>query len=142
MKMIIPKTYTTEELQKLAFTDALTGVYNRNVLDAARKTFGKTLLWVTIVDIDNLKFINDTYGHLAGDLTIRAIVKRLTELAQDIIRLGGDEFLLLSDNEIIGPIIGASHGSVLKEEGTSLTRAMEAADEKLRQVKRDKRNGR
>jgi diguanylate cyclase (GGDEF)-like protein len=54
-----------------------------------------------ILDLDNFKFINNTFGHFNGDLTLKLIADRLMEISNDavtIFRLGGDEFLVLVES--------------------------------------------
>ena len=90
-------------LQRLAAVDPLTGLVTRRVLDdAARAALsgaasaaGTALI---LIDVDNFKAINDTYGHPAGDEVLIQLAAALTESAEptDIIsRLGGDEIALL-----------------------------------------------
>lgn len=91
-------------LQELAATDPLTGLFNRrhffdivNVIltEAMRYGYPVALL---LFDIDHFKQVNDTYGHMAGDLALQHLVKaiRLSTRAADIAaRFGGDEFIIL-----------------------------------------------
>jgi diguanylate cyclase (GGDEF)-like protein len=93
------------ELRYLALTDDLTCLYNRRGFFAAatqqmklarRKGKGMLLLYC---DIDNLKKINDTYGHREGDLAIVRAADALEEAFRDsdiLARLGGDEFVVLA----------------------------------------------
>jgi diguanylate cyclase (GGDEF)-like protein len=92
------------ELRSLSLTDELTGLYNRRGfstlagqhLKLARRTGGTFL--IVFADLDNLKNINDTYGHAQGDaaLVATADVLRKTFRESDIVsRYGGDEFLIL-----------------------------------------------
>lgn len=99
------KQYDKEKF--LSEKDALTGVYNRRYCD---KTIHKLLheaklkseqLGIFIIDIDNFKGINDTYGHCVGDLVLKDISKLLmsiTRKSDTVFRWGGDEFLLLTPN--------------------------------------------
>jgi len=94
----------SEKFQKLSFTDKLTGLYNRTYLEEilAREEIRaqryKRPIAILMVDINNLKFINDHFGHLKGDLVIKETAKILqnTCRASDIVaRYGGDEFIIL-----------------------------------------------
>ncbi|HEY7235785.1 MAG TPA: GGDEF domain-containing protein [Gemmatimonadaceae bacterium] len=93
----------TSSLRAAAFTDELTGLYNRRgyVTRAASllKVAEPRTIWQIFFDVDELKIINDTYGHWAGD---RALMEVATVLRQafrstDIVaRVGGDEFAVLA----------------------------------------------
>lgn len=79
------------------YKDALTGAYNRRYFEDELKTRMETS-GVAMIDIDDFKLCNDTYGHNAGDAALETLVKvirkyiRKTDL---LVRYGGDEFLLL-----------------------------------------------
>ena len=79
------------------YRDALTGAYNRHYYeDVARKAPGPSC--VAIMDLDDFKFCNDTYGHHAGDLALEAAANAIRACVRDndvLIRFGGDEFLLI-----------------------------------------------
>lgn len=89
-----------DELRRATHYDALTGALNRRAfqegvgLDVARASFGS----VAVIDLDNLKAVNDRYGHTAGDQLIRHLVAVLRDELRPTDRLyrwGGDEFLLV-----------------------------------------------
>jgi len=91
-----------QELQGQAYIDGLTGLFNRNfgmfTLDAwlhDRRNFV-----LVFCDLDNLKYVNDEYGHSEGDLYILNAAKQLKTFSKDAIvcRLGGDEFMILAQN--------------------------------------------
>ncbi|RPI23531.1 MAG: diguanylate cyclase [Acidobacteria bacterium] len=96
-----------EELQKIAFVDALTGVGTRRFgedmlrsrLDESRRygwTFG-----ILSVDLDNLKQINDLHGHEAGDHALVLVARTLVANVRSfdfVARWGGDEFLVIVTN--------------------------------------------
>jgi diguanylate cyclase (GGDEF)-like protein len=112
-----------DELYRLAIIDALTGLYNKRYLldyldrELARSRRHGRPLALIMFDIDHFKHINDRYGHLAGDLTLRDLANCLKqEIRRDelLARYGGEEF-----------------AAVLTE--TSLEQAAEFA-ERLRQV--------
>lgn len=96
-----------QKLQKLSITDYLTGAFNKRFItscleeeiEESRNKQNK--LTVAMIDIDNFKNINDTYGHLYGDNVVeriaRTIIKNLRQT--DIVgRYGGDEFLIILRN--------------------------------------------
>ncbi|WNS45911.1 sensor domain-containing diguanylate cyclase [Paenibacillus sp. MMS20-IR301] len=90
----------TDQLTQEARTDLLTGLTNRRALElsmnkwiAARVPFS-----VVVMDVDKFKFVNDTYGHLAGDEVLRRVAEVLTASIRpgDVCaRYGGEEFVLL-----------------------------------------------
>jgi hypothetical protein len=83
------------KIEKESFYDKLTNLYNRKGLDKFYDQ-NKTLL---ILDLDNFKYINDTFGHKKGDEILIKFTKLLKEYFEgDIIgRWGGDEFIILTD---------------------------------------------
>ena len=95
----------SERLRTLAATDELTGLHNRRgFLTIARQvleiaTRQRTTVAMLFLDIDNMKAINDRYGHDSGDDAIRAVADALRhELrsADTVARIGGDEFAALA----------------------------------------------
>lgn len=102
-----------------SMTDPLTGVYNRNVMEATlrRETClarrHKTRLSLVILDIDGLKSINDEYGHETGDNLIKAVADCVLQSLREsdiLSRFGGDEFaILLSSTTRRGAIVLAEH---------------------------------
>ena len=87
----------TGSMGEKLYRDALTGAYNRHYYeDVARKAPGPSC--VAIMDLDDFKFCNDTYGHHAGDLALEAAANAIRACVRDndvLIRFGGDEFLLI-----------------------------------------------
>lgn len=92
------------EIQKLATIDPLTSLYNRRLFfDLAEKEIERTrrlgdAVSVIMLDIDNFKCVNDTYGHLTGDEVLRVVASqcRLTMRMHDISgRYGGEEIVVL-----------------------------------------------
>ena len=87
-------------LKKMAYTDVLTGLHNRAWANDKFNDLGDDGKVYTIIslDVNGLKQINDSKGHSAGDALIRDCAKILTSSFQDIgevIRMGGDEFLVI-----------------------------------------------
>lgn len=122
---------STEELYKLAFTDQMTGCYNRNMLEEMRSRLETMSLYVTIVDIDGLKTINDTQGHSAGDVYIQEVVEDMRDISDCIFRLGGDEFLIITDHPVQFQMTHASVGTVYKSHQTTLHEVMKEADSRM-----------
>ncbi|MEO0275507.1 MAG: GGDEF domain-containing protein [candidate division WOR-3 bacterium] len=93
-----------EEIQKLADTDGLTGLYNKRFfMELLEKYFKKAEaekenLGLFIMDIDNFKKYNDTHGHPAGDDLLKEIAKILKRVCGNIgipARYGGEEFIVI-----------------------------------------------
>lgn len=93
---------TLIQLNKLATTDGLTGVFNRrHLLVLAEQEFNRTRRYddsfsVLMLDVDHFKLINDTYGHNVGDETLKAIAKATQDMLRDVDlfgRFGGEEFV-------------------------------------------------
>lgn len=93
-----------EKLQEQAIRDPLTNVYNRRYmaeflsLEVARAEREGTPLSVVIMDVDNFKKFNDTYGHKCGDIVLQKIAAFLvqhTRKGDVVCRFGGEEFVIL-----------------------------------------------
>ena len=94
-----------DELKKIYMTDALTGMYNRTGCQkvlydfiASRKAQGEKSILV-FADIDRMKTINDLYGHLNGDLAIKATAEAFMKYSPEgwlFGRYGGDEFIAVA----------------------------------------------
>lgn len=96
-----------EELRSQAMHDGLTGIWNRGaVLDQLsreldRSTRAHTTTGVLMLDLDHFKKVNDTYGHLTGDIVLREVAKRITESVRfydTVGRYGGEEFVVVLPN--------------------------------------------
>jgi diguanylate cyclase (GGDEF)-like protein/PAS domain S-box-containing protein len=92
---------TEEKLRFLSTHDSLTGLYNRSYFEetlARLERSGQFPVSVIVGDVDDLKLVNDTYGHAAGDELLRRAADALREAFRDndiIARIGGDEFAVL-----------------------------------------------
>jgi len=161
-----------EDARNLADHDPLTGFYNHRFLherlgeEVVRSQRGRRPMSVLMLDLDDFKLVNDTFGHLFGDrvLTWTAELIRSTLRASDIpARFGGDEFAIIlpetdadeariaaerilaafHDHAFVsasrGPVpIGASIGSAtFPTDGRTATELIAAADHALYRVKRD-----
>ncbi len=104
------RTRLDEELSQqawLASHDTLTGLPNRATLEGhiekavARAQRNKTLMAVAMMDVNDFKLINDTYGHAAGDAFLRALagrIKNALRKTDSALRLGGDEFVIILED--------------------------------------------
>ena len=90
--------------EKLADTDSLTGAYNSRAFyekvdfEIARLRRFHHPFSVAYIDLDNFKYINDTKGHITGDLLLQKVIEVMRENTRTIdvvARLGGDEFAIL-----------------------------------------------
>ena len=100
------------QLELLATSDSLTGLFNRRVfgsraaIEFSKARRSRRPLSVLVVDIDNFKRRNDTYGHAAGDAALQTVGKILSgcvRMGDTAARLGGEEFaFLLPDTKASG----------------------------------------
>ena len=95
-----------EKWRDLAYHDNLTGAYNRTYLREHYHHWSARLkhtpLVLMLIDLDRFKAINDQYGHDAGDLILQTVTQRLSQMIRprdELIRLGGDEFLLIMEGD-------------------------------------------
>lgn len=105
LSIAIDNNRKTKKLNKLSYTDTLTGLKNRRYLDRIESKIAKeredcTSSFVGVIngDINNLKKINDTCGHAVGDeyiVTVSNILRDTLDEDDFIIRMGGDEFMLV-----------------------------------------------
>ncbi len=116
-KLVISLNYKTKKLieeeskrifnEKLANTDVLTGCFNRRYLIDFSIEYLKIVkrkklsMSIMMLDLDDFKYINDTFGHSTGDKVLIDFVKLIKQNIREndlIVRLGGDEFLVLLPN--------------------------------------------
>ena len=102
--MVTSRENIETQLKEQAYRDPLTQSYNRRyfyevsegLLNLARRD--KTSLCIVMIDIDNFKKINDTYGHLIGDEVIILLANKLKEIVREsdiVARFGGEEFVIV-----------------------------------------------
>ena len=103
--LIAELQHKNQSLSKRELFDELTDVYNRKalsryaslILETAKRE--KECFYILLADLDNLKYINDNFGHDAGDFAIKSVAKFLKESMPKgsiCIRYGGDEFLVIN----------------------------------------------
>lgn len=96
-QLFIQEKSRSEQYRLESLHDPLTGAYNRSMLEHAKHDLPSDFSLI-LMDIDNLKEINDTYGHLSGDSALKNLVTRVQNLIRHddlTIRYGGDEFLVI-----------------------------------------------
>lgn len=131
----------------LAYHDAFTKLKNRNWWEIeAEKIYRNKECYFSILDLDNLKEINDNEGHAAGDKIIKDFSYYLknvfsTEENVPIIRFGGDEFIILSKTNPIDKYFlllkkfNFSFGIIHKDKEENLSRALKQADKEMYEMK-------
>jgi diguanylate cyclase (GGDEF)-like protein/PAS domain S-box-containing protein len=158
-KEITERKRMEQELQRLSSHDILTGLYNRNFFEVemARLQLGRLFpVSIVVADVDNLKSVNDRYGHSAGDEMIRRVAQQLQKSfrAEDIVaRIGGDEFAILLPEmdemptqalvdrlranlaNLVNPLINLSIGLAIGKKGCQLPDVMRLADDRMYQDK-------
>ena len=114
------------QMEKLAFTDSLTGLYNRRYfMDNSEEALQDCIdnnydFSIVMMDIDYFKKINDTYGHSVGDEVLKIFAKRLKHVLRNseiVARFGGEEFIVaLPKARKVSALIAAHrvHGNVRK----------------------------
>lgn len=93
------------EINYLTFNDEVTGIPNRRYfvreISSRMKKFPSEKFSLIFIDIDNFKYVNDTYGHDAGDALLKEFSKIIIGMKIEdslLIRYGGDEFILVKNN--------------------------------------------
>lgn len=114
-----------DHMSLLSLQDPLTGAWNRRFMeekfDAIKAAYYKSAhgIKLAIIDIDDFKMINDTYGHIAGDRVLHRLASVFQSLFTDgayFIRMGGDEFLLISPDTITSEDIKQAGLALCSEE--------------------------
>ncbi|MBL8309456.1 MAG: GGDEF domain-containing protein [Burkholderiales bacterium] len=112
---LIESQAEAQRISRQAARDPLTGALNRNAFDNSVSLIASgeaQPVALLMLDIDNFRSVNSTYGHLAGDAVLEAMVSRVRRVLRthDLLgRYGGDEFVLLCPN--VGPRTGAAIAS-------------------------------
>ncbi len=103
--IVLERAYLFNEIKQLATRDSLTDLFLRNYFferfeeELTRSSLKKTAFGLGILDIDDFKKVNDTYGHTVGDLVLKKISgilrKNVGNSGNVIARFGGEEFVFL-----------------------------------------------
>ena len=146
-----------EFYREKSIIDNLTGIYNRAYLQEKylKNEYENDEYGIIMCDCNNLKIINDKYGHYRGDELIKLVANILTNKVEsqgDVMRIGGDEFLIIipradnitcenliqnirrefDENKIEGIPVSASFGYAIKgQELKSMDEAISRADEMM-----------
>ncbi len=152
-----------EDLQRTALHDALTGLLNRAAYDQVANEMEDEQFYLLLIDVDNFKTINDTYGHDVGDLILKStadVLRRYFRSDDLIFRFGGDEFVVIMMNarkemkDLIRIKIGNANRKLTSDEnlppvtisvgavfveGALSEEAFKEADKSLYEVKKHKR---
>lgn len=113
------------ELEHAAEHDWLTGMKNRSGLyaDIARRVREGQAVAVLMIDLNEFKAVNDTFGHRVGDEILKHVANRLVDLVDPhdtVARQSGDEFVIVTSPERVERIVRRVHESLLKAIGVEL----------------------
>ncbi len=117
----------TNRLIKYANRDALTGFYNRNYIENFIKSISQKNSYKAafmLLDLDNFKAVNDTYGHSVGDEVLVRFAEAIkAELAEEVLtcRLGGDEFVLFIPGDVSKDSIAVTARRILSSVDEALS---------------------
>ncbi|HET9766967.1 MAG TPA: sensor domain-containing diguanylate cyclase [Thermoanaerobaculia bacterium] len=152
-----------QQLKEMTGRDALTGCFNRHYLaELEARLVREGLDWgAIVVDVDHFKRYNDEQGHQAGDealLSVAHFLMRETRAQDAVVRLGGDEFLVLlvgdqadstaaiaarlREPEHLPSPVPFSLGFAVRRPGESLERTIQRADKRLFEVRARERKER
>ncbi len=102
---ITEKVEMQQELQYLSTHDILTGLYNRNYFEKIMERYNNEIdcpIALILCDLDELKGINDTFGHVEGDKIIQTSANMIRKFFSEnatVARIGGDEFVIILPNQ-------------------------------------------
>lgn len=120
---ISKRQQTEKQLRYQSTHDKLTGIYNRSFFETELVRFEQSRdfpISIIVADVDNLKVVNDTKGHLVGDDLLRKTAEVLRSVVRNnevLARIGGDEFAILlptADTECVKNILARVNQSLLE----------------------------
>lgn len=128
-----------DEIVEQMYTDVLTGVWNRRAFEElfADQLNTNPRMFVAIVDLDSLKYLNDNFGHRAGDDALKSVADELSEqFPGRTFRLSGDEFVVYGDHaKLLRVILDAIPQRIFS---FGVGRNLEEADADLQNDKHDR----
>ncbi|GGG01868.1 GGDEF domain-containing protein [Paenibacillus abyssi] len=143
-----------DKAKYLTERDDLTGAYNRRYLLDRFGEIKPASLSLSIIDVNDFKMINDTYGHHLGDEVLRDVLTMLRYVLNKediVVRVGGDEFLVISESHCLlsqqidfdldnNMRVSVSVGTaVYPEQATTLNQLLQVADNNMYRIKKRKR---
>ena len=146
LQKIVEKLYLRIN-DNLVYFDSVTKCKTRFYYDTiAKPKYQKIECYVIFVDIDNLKYINDTRGHSYGTKVIKQVGDNLRNLygIYDVCRIGGDEFVIFATSNFdindLKHINHISYGYYRKEKYEDVSSAIKKADELMYNMKNIKKS--
>lgn len=158
---MVRKGMKADFIAHLAYEDGLTGLGNRTAYDERLDVLKKRAMTIFVFDINNLKYVNDTFGHHSGDELIRAGADTIASVFGKIgkcYRTGGDEFVCLTDDIVdADDYIDRFHEKIMEfnrskaldfpliiaagyeffDGGSDISSAVESADQKMYENKKE-----
>lgn len=137
---IIEKLYLSQ-CGNIVYYDRLTECYNYNWLECVGfEEYKSKEFYITMIDLNDFKKMNDEYGHLYGNTILQFVAQRLKEISfkdgSIVIRFGGDEFIIFSEKELDLPLDAKLHdlisyGSYKKNKYDTIEKAISRADKEM-----------
>ncbi len=120
IERVIRQEDKNREIRDAAMKDSLTGLWNRSYMDVKINELLKADVSGSflVLDLDNFKGINDTYGHVIGDAALVAFantLKRFVHKDDIVARIGGDEFAVFLKNSFGKELLSSRIDSLIKE---------------------------
>lgn len=167
LELAIKNALAQNKLKYLANYDELTGVMNRRTLkkeydnELAKMKYNRNSLSLVMIDVDNFKCFNDTYGHFFGDMVLKhfsAVLSNSVDSSDVVARFAGDEFIILlkgfdltgaenkmklieekfSSDRLEGIVLKFSYGicDIGPDDNMSFDKALTLADAKMYEYKK------
>ena len=120
IERILSQEEKNREIRLMAYKDPLTGLWNRAYIEEKVNEFANAKMKGSfmLLDLDNFKGINDTYGHVKGDAALVAFGKTLSSFvhSDDVVaRIGGDEFAIFLKDAVGEDLLGERVAGLIKD---------------------------